>query len=192
MKDEGAAFEARPSSASASSKASVTSAPSEARLSTKAPLSSFLFHPKTLLSRYGPLVLWVAVIFFASTGNLSASNTSRIVRPILLWLFPDLTEAGLMQAHFFIRKAAHFFEYAVLALLAARAFLTSSRDLLRRRWAAASLALVASCAFLDEFNQSLTRTRTGSPFDSLIDVAGGAFALAFLILWRRARAKARG
>ena len=84
------------------------------------------------LWRYGPLVIWLGFIFFASTGNLSASNTSRIIRPLTLWLFPDITEASLMQVHFVVRKAAHFTEYAILALLAARAFLTSTNETLRR------------------------------------------------------------
>lgn len=139
------------------------------------------------LWRYGPLVAWVAVIFFASTGNLSASNTSRIVRPLLLWLFPAITEPELMQAHFFVRKAAHFTEYAVLALLAARAFLSSSRVWLRRRWPVAAFALVAACSLLDEYHQSFLDTRTGTVYDSLIDMTGGAFALAALALLRAAR-----
>ena len=137
--------------------------------------------------RYGPLVVWVCVIFFASTGNLSASNTSRIIRPLLLWLFPDITEASLLQAHFFVRKAAHFTEYAVLALLAARAFLNSSHEKLRRRWHVASFALVAACALLDEYQQSFQPTRTGTIYDSFIDMSGGAAALALLVLWRSYR-----
>lgn len=137
--------------------------------------------------RYGPVVLWVGVIFFASTGNMSASNTSRIIRPLLLWLFPDITEASLMQAHFFVRKAAHFTEYAVLALLAARALLTSSEDRLRRRWHVAAFALVAACAVLDEYHQSFLTSRTGTIYDSLIDMSGGAAALALLFFWRSHR-----
>lgn len=150
-------------------------------------LSSLVFRPSSLLARYGPVVLWVGVIFFASTGNLSASNTSRIIRPLLLWLFPDITEASLLQAHFLVRKSAHFTEYAVLALLAARAFLTSSNDNLRRRWPAAAFALVAACALLDEYHQSFYATRTGTIYDSLIDMTGGATALALLLVWRSYR-----
>ena len=135
--------------------------------------------------RYGPLLVWVGVIFFASTGNLSASNTSRVVRPLLLWLYPSITESELLRAHFFVRKAAHFTEYAALALLAARAFLTSSRAALKTYWPAAALALVAAVALLDEYHQSFDETRTGTIYDSLIDIAGGCFALLVLILWRR-------
>jgi VanZ family protein len=139
------------------------------------------------LWRYGPVVVWVGLIFFASTGNMSASNTSRIIRPLLLWLFPGITDASLLQAHFFVRKAAHFTEYAVLALLAARAFLTSSNEKLKRRWQAAAFALAAACALLDEYHQSFLPSRTGTIYDSLIDMSGGAAALALLALWRSYR-----
>ena len=144
------------------------------------------------LWRYGPLVAWMAVIFVASTGTLSASNTSRIIRPLLLWLNPDISEAALLSVHFAVRKAAHFTEYAVLALLAARAFLTSSKPRLKKLWHVAALALVVSYAFLDEYHQSFVPTRTGSPYDSLIDSSGGAFALIMVALWRARRRRKLG
>ena len=144
------------------------------------------------LWRYGPLAAWVGLIFFASTGNLSGENTSLIVRPLLLWLFPDIGEAELLRAHLLIRKAAHFTEYALLALLAARAFLTASRPLLRRRWAVVALLLVVACALLDEYHQSFVPTRGGSVYDSMIDATGGAVALAFVSLWRSRRRRREG
>ena len=137
--------------------------------------------------RYGPLVAWVGLIFFASTGNLSGENTSLVIRPLLLWLFPGIAEPELLRAHLLIRKVAHLTEYAVLALLAARAFLTSSRPRLRRRWAAAALLLVAACALLDEYHQSFVPTRGSSVYDSMLDTAGGASALALVRLWRSRR-----
>ena len=94
------------------------------------------------LWRYGPLILWAAFIFLASTKLMSASNTSTILRPVVLWLFPNISEATLSLIHSMIRKAGHFSEYAIFALLAARAFRTSSRELLRKRWFWASLLLV--------------------------------------------------
>ncbi|HEY0078209.1 MAG TPA: VanZ family protein [Pyrinomonadaceae bacterium] len=139
--------------------------------------------------RYLPLLLWIGFILFASTGSLSATNTSRIVRPLLLWLNPDITEESLLYAHLVVRKTAHLFEYAVLAVLAARAFLTSTRAVLRRHWYAVAFALVALVAVLDEYHQSFVETRTGTPYDSLIDVTGGALGLALVGLWRRLRYK---
>lgn len=138
------------------------------------------------LWRYGPVALWVGVIFFFSTAGFSASNTSRLIRPLLLWLFPDITEPTLASVHLFVRKAAHFAEYAVLALLAARAFLTSGSAVLRRRWHAAAFALVAACSLLDEFHQSFLLERTGTIYDSLLDMTGGACAVAAVALLGRA------
>ena len=117
-------------------------------------------------------------------------NTSRIVRPLLLWLFPDISETGIQIAHLLIRKAAHFTEYAVLGWLAARSFATSSRDLLLRYWFLAALLLVILQAAVDEYHQSFVATRTGSAYDSLIDIAGGLFALIVFANWR-ARANRR-
>jgi VanZ family protein len=142
--------------------------------------------------RYGPVVAWLAFIFFASTGEMSAANTSRIVAPLLRWLYPAITEPQLTFAHFIVRKLAHFSEYAVLALLAARAFLTSTQNVLRRRWLLLALLLVTFYALSDEFHQAFVPTRTSSIYDSMIDTAGGATALLVLALWRRGRSRSHG
>ncbi|PYS59037.1 MAG: hypothetical protein DMF76_17575 [Acidobacteria bacterium] len=139
------------------------------------------------LWRYGPLILWAAFIFLASTKLMSASNTSTILRPVVLWLFPNISEATLNLIHFMIRKAGHFSEYAIFALLAAHAFRTSSRELLRKRWFWASLSLVVIYALGDEFHQSFVRSRTASIYDSMIDSFGGLTALALLTIQKHRR-----
>src|SRR5215207_11108602 len=144
------------------------------------------------LWRYGPLVAWACFVLFASSASFSASNTSRVIRPLLLWLFPEISEASLAYVHFLVRKAAHFSEYALLALLAARAFRTSHREKLRRLWWLAAFALVACVALADEYHQSFLPSRTGSIYDSLLDMAGGAAALACAALWIARRRRKRG
>ena len=144
------------------------------------------------LWRYGPLMAWTCFVLLASSSNFSASNTSRIIRPLLLWLFPGMSEASLASAHFLVRKAAHFTEYAVLALLAARAFRTSRVEKLKRRWWLAAFALVACVALVDEYHQSFLPARTGTIYDSLLDMAGGATALACAALWRARRRRQHG
>ena len=144
------------------------------------------------LGRYGPVVACVAFILYASTGALAASNTSRIIGPVVRWLFPDISEASLLAVHMVVRKCAHFAEYAALALLAARAFLTSSREFLLRRWMMSAFVLVACVALLDEYNQSLNAARTGTIWDCVIDFAGGATALAALAWLRQRRERRRG
>jgi len=137
------------------------------------------------LWRYGPLLVWAALIFIGSSGLLSASHTSTyLVRP-LHWLFPGASDATLAIVHFMLRKAGHFSEYAILALLSARAFRASSRELLRQRWFWVSLLLVVAYALSDEFHQSFVPTRTASIYDSMIDSGGGLAALIFV--WWRAR-----
>ena len=148
-------------------------------------------HNRSILSqrlvRYGPLVLWTGVILFASTGGFSAGNTSRIIRPLLIWLFPNISEAQLASVHFSTRKAAHFIEYAILAFLARRAFITSTRESLKTHWFVWSLILIVVVAIIDELHQSFVPARTGSMYDSGIDIAGGLTVLLACWVFRRRR-----
>jgi VanZ family protein len=129
-----------------------------------------------LLKQYLPLVVWLAFISFASSDSFNAGNTSRIIGPLILWLFPNTSAETLATIHFITRKVAHFTEYAILGFLAARAFRTSPR------WFLISAVLVVVYALLDEYHQSFVPSRTASVFDSFIDMAGGITAL---ILRRR-------
>jgi len=125
--------------------------------------------------------LWAVLIFVGSTSVLSASHTSVLLR-VFLWIFPQASEATLATIHFLLRKAGHFTEYAILALLAARALRTSYRKLLRQRWFWLSFLLVVVYALGDEFHQSFVPSRTASIYDSMIDMFGGLTALAFLVI----------
>lgn len=143
------------------------------------------------LWRYGPVVVWAAFVLFASSANFSASNTSRIIRPLLLWLFPGIAESSIQQVHFLVRKAAHFSEYAILALLTARAVRTSRLAALKRSWWPASFVFVAAVALVDEYHQSFLPSRTGTIYDSLLDMTGGAVALTCLAIWLAVRRRGR-
>jgi VanZ family protein len=127
----------------------------------------------------------MVLIFAGSTDALSASNSGLVLRPALLWLFPHITDPQLAALHFFLRKLGHLTEYAILALLAARAFYGSANERLRLKWFAASLVLIMVYAFSDEIHQSFEPSRTASVYDSLIDIAGGVSALLVMHWWRR-------
>jgi len=132
--------------------------------------------------RYGPLIIWAVLIFIGSSNLLSGSHTSMfLVRP-LRWFFPHASDATLQTIHLLIRKAGHVVEYAVLAWLAARAFRSSSRELLRRHWFWISLLLVIFYSLTDEFHQSFVPSRGASLHDSLIDSVGGLAALMVLAI----------
>ena len=140
-------------------------------------------------SRYGPVVLWAVVIFLASTGALSGAHTAVLVKP-LHWLFPHLSDATLNFIHgIIIRKGAHFTEYAIFGSLAARAFRTSSRDLLRTHWFLMTLFVVVVYSLTDEFHQSFVPTRTASIYDSMIDTCGGLAALCLVRIRRKSLIK---
>jgi len=129
------------------------------------------------LTHYVPLIFWLAFISYASTDSFSASNTSRIIGPLILWLFPHTTQETLATIQFFTRKLAHFTEYAILGFLAARAFRGSPRAAVHTRWFLICATIVVVYALIDEYHQSFVPSRTASIFDSLIDMAGGLTAL---------------
>lgn len=144
---------------------------------------------KNRLWRYGPPLVWAALIFIGSSDLLSSSHTSSfIIRPLHL-LFPHASEATLAAIHFWLRKLGHFTEYAILAWLAARALRTSSQVWLRTRWFWLALALVICYALFDEFRQSFVPSRTSSIYDSLIDISGGLTAL-LVVARKRVRSRA--
>ena len=138
------------------------------------------------VSRYLPLIAWLVFISFASSDNFNAGNTSRIIGPLILWLFPNTSPETLEVVHYFTRKIAHFTEYAILGFLAARAFRTSPHPAIKQRWFLICVALVVVYALLDEYHQSFVPSRTASIFDSLIDMSGGLVAL--IIVWKRTAA----
>jgi VanZ family protein len=97
-----------------------------------------------------------------------------------------LSEAQVAAIHFLLRKLGHFAEYAVLAFFARRAFITSSRALLRQHWFQLGILLVVIYGLLDEFHQSFVPSRTASVYDSAVDIAGGLTVLLLFKLSERA------
>ena len=138
------------------------------------------------ITRYLPLIAWLVFISFASSDNFNAGNTSRIIGPVILWLFPNTSPDTLAVIHYITRKIAHFTEYAILGFLAARAFRTSPHPTIKQRWFLICVALVVVYALIDEYHQSFVPSRSASIFDSLIDMSGGLTAL--LIVWKRTAA----
>jgi VanZ family protein len=126
--------------------------------------------------------MWV--IFSASGDQMSFQHSSRIIGPLMRWLFPHLSDDTVHAIVVTIRKCAHLAEYAVLALLLWRALRKRPQpDVPAWRWSEAglALALVALYAASDEFHQTFIPSREGCVRDVLIDTAGGAIAL--LGLW---------
>jgi len=135
--------------------------------------------------------LWTSVVLGFSSEAFAATQTSRLLLPLLRWMFPAADPEMLDALHVGIRKLAHAIEYAILAALFIRAWsgrlgIEGARDVGR------ALLLVAAVAAVDEYRQSLSTVRTGSLRDWGIDLGGALLAVLVLWIWKRATGTPRG
>lgn len=143
----------------------------------------FSFTWRERFFRYAPLFVWLGVIAWLSSDSGSMSETSRFVRPVLRFLFPEASEETILALHGLVRKSAHVFVYSVLGFLAARAFIGSPAAAIRRYRPLAAIGLVFLIASLDEMNQSFSGgTRTGTAWDVALDTVSGAAAICLIYL----------
>ena len=136
---------------------------------------------------WGPILVWMFVIFLASADVNSGMHSSWIIEPICHWLFPNITFEQLNTVHHFARKAAHMTEYALLALLLLRALSHKRGDV--REWIFSAWLLATVYAATDEFHQSFVPGRGPSVTDVMIDSVGAALGLLICFLFLDAKAK---
>lgn len=108
-----------------------------------------------LLFYWVPPLLWMALIFYVSA------------QPTL----PSLSDSLLDSL---VKYGAHFFEYAVLALLWYRAIYSRFPD---PKILPLAFIIVIVYALSDEFHQSFVPGRSATWQDVAVDVIGGACAL---------------
>jgi len=137
-----------------------------------------------------PVLLWCALIYGFSTEAGSTRRTSRILRPILRWFNPDISEEAIRRVQFGVRKAAHLAEYAVLALLIWRARRRPAQtDRRPWDWREAGLAFAFAVVFAlsDELHQALVPSREAQVSDIFLDSLGAALGLLALRAYGRWR-----
>jgi VanZ family protein len=151
-----------------------------------------------LLKAWIAAILWLIVIAIESTAMLSSSNTSRILYPILHFLF-GMDWERFHEWHFYIRKGGHVVGFAILSVLlfrAWRATLPAMNDTnWTLRWATLALLGTAFVASLDEWHQSFIPSRTGRWEDVALDTCAGLAAQVLIFLWwvwRRRKQESRG
>jgi VanZ family protein len=129
----------------------------------------------------------MVVIFCASSDRQSFQHSSRIIGPLLHWIFPGITLESEDQIVFICRKVAHALEYAFLGILAWLAIrsLHPQQSPWNRRDLIKALIIVFVYAVSDEIHQSYVPSRQGAAIDVLIDTAGGAAGLFLVSVVRR-------
>lgn len=131
---------------------------------------------------------WMYVIFSFSSQNAQVSDSvsGGFIETVARWFHPDfgsLSETqrvAIIEAwQHFVRKAAHFCEYAVLGLLATNAV----RSFGLKGWTKFTVA-VAVCVLYaagDELHQSFVAGRAGRLSDVLLDTAGAVTGVAVFL-----------
>jgi len=118
--------------------------------------------------RFLPPLCWTGLIAYLGGSQWGGEETASWIEPILRGLLPFASPHLIDLIHALIRKGAHVFEYAVLAMLWRRAVGAS--------WPSLGLAVIT--AALDEFHQSFEPGRGASIYDVLLDSTAAAAALA--------------
>jgi VanZ family protein len=128
------------------------------------------------ITAYAPLFVWIGLIFFLSSSLGSFNETSSLIGPILRFVFPDASPELIRQYHGLIRKGAHVFMYAGLGFLTFRTFWLG-RSTPGKSMVMTILLFVTLIASLDELHQSFLSSRTGTPWDVVLDFLGGVLGL---------------
>jgi VanZ family protein len=138
-------------------------------------------------------ILWLVVIAIESTAMLSASNTSRILYPLLHFLF-GMSRQRFQIWHFYMRKSGHVVGYGTLSILLFRAWRATlpARNNANWifRWANIAILGTALVASLDEWHQTFIPSRTGSVRDVVLDTCAGIAAQVLVFLWMNSFGKA--
>ncbi|MBN1891694.1 MAG: VanZ family protein [Clostridiales bacterium] len=136
---------------------------------------------------WGFVVIWMWMIFsLSSESGFDSSDRSGIILQFLQ------TNFNLSVSHFFLRKAAHFVEFAVLTSFSFFAFLVTSKiseknalvDMPLQEFMSSfltysmlSIWITVLYAVIDEYHQIFVFGRNASIVDVLIDIAGGVTVL---------------
>ncbi|MCD7727197.1 MAG: VanZ family protein [Ruminococcus sp.] len=138
-------------------------------------------------------LLWLCVIFrFSAMPAQQSSEQSSFIISVLNSLFNlDLSSGEIIQKFsiaqsidFFVRKTAHFTEYAILGVLSFLSFSELGRRQARRRMFqfSASLIFCLLYAASDETHQLFVSGRSAAVRDVLIDFLGSVAGVAVILL----------
>ena len=142
----------------------------------------------TIFKYWLPVLAWIGVVFWMSTGSFSPQKTSSVLEPLLRFLYPSISQVELESVHAVTRKLAHIVEFFIGGLLLFRAFRSGSLEPRAWRWAIMAAISVVLIAAMDELHQHFVLTRNASLVDVGVDFVGGVSAQLFCVAYfRRSR-----
>lgn len=151
-------------------------------------------------------VLWMAFIFLKSAESYQQQSLrplleSKLAGFQLMSIFPHWEfsydhqkiswQDPIGAIEFFIRKAGHVSEFAILALLWSLALLAKPVKVIIALLTSSIISLVYAAS--DEWHQTFVKGRTGHGIDVAVDAIGILLAilLVLVVLWVRTRIKRR-
>lgn len=140
---------------------------------------------------WAPPVVW-ALLLMSASGDLGASPNTFQIFAWVLSTFTNLTPQTIHLLHPWFRKSMHVICYGILSVLWFRALLLTFPE---RRGANLILALLLTLgvSLLDEGRQYLLTSRTGTPWDVILDMTGAVlFTLTTARYWTRKLTAASG
>jgi VanZ family protein len=141
------------------------------------------------LASWLPTLLWLVVLGCFSSDVFSAEHTGSILLKIVRFIYGNISWHGFEQLHFLVRKSAHFFSYGLLSAFAFYSW-RATLPLHRRwavRWSGLALLITLIAGSMDEFHQSFVPSRTSSPRDVLLDLAGAVFFQLLILVFSVSR-----
>jgi len=137
---------------------------------------------------WGPVILWMALIFTFSTDWFAAPNTSSFFGPLLSWLIPGISAETIQIVHAALRKLGHWTEYFTLAILLGTACKDQWPKQTRRSRFIATVMIAILYAISDEWHQSFVPSRGASAIDVTIDACGAICGAFWTLHFGRTRA----
>jgi VanZ family protein len=136
-----------------------------------------------------PTLVWLVVLAYFSTDTFSADHTGSILWRLIHAVYGNISSETLRHINSAVRKSAHFFSYGFLsfvAFFAWRATFPNAKPWLLR-WSGLALLMSLAAGSGDELHQTFVASRSASPHDVAIDVAGGVFfqLVIYLVIRKR-------
>jgi VanZ family protein len=141
------------------------------------------------LKRWLPALFWMGLILFASTDVGSEGISYGLLKPVLRWFDPHISEPSIYEINIFLRKTMHVIQFAILAILVWRARNSMGRPprLGNLGGIVFTLFIAAIFAAGSEWVQHFMKFRGSCVSDVWLDMGGASLGLLLLFLYKWVR-----